>query len=110
MEALSVRGHGSISSGSVSSVSQSLARDLSVRSDNLAGGGQHNRVLSFTGGPTSTKLHREMMKSARLAPGKFKHLVVVHVTSSLKKVRSVVEPQCCWEMMKDQVVSLFTIA
>lgn len=63
LEALSVRGHGSISSGSVASgCSTSLARDLSVRSENV----HCNRVLSFTG---PAKLQRDMTKSARLAPG-----------------------------------------
>ena len=63
LEALSVRGHGSISSGSVASgCSTSLARDLSVRSENV----HCNRVLSFSG----AKLQRDMTKSARLAPGK----------------------------------------
>ena len=68
LEALSVRGHGSISSGSVASgCSTSLARDLSVRSENV----HCNRVLSFNAGHGHAKLQRDLTKSARLAPGKY---------------------------------------
>ena len=58
-EGLSVRGH-SVSSSSVASVGSSLARDLSVRSENVP----CNRVLS--GRPRG----RDATKSARLATGK----------------------------------------
>ena len=57
-EGLSVRGH-SVSSSSVASMGSSLARDLSVRSENVS----CNRVLS--GRPRN----RDTTKSARLATG-----------------------------------------
>ena len=58
-EGLSVRGGHSVSSSSVASVGSSLARDLSVRSENVP----CNRVL--TGRPRG----RDATKSARLATG-----------------------------------------
>ena len=72
---LSVRGRESISSGSVISgiSSNSLARDFSVRSENVSG---TNRMLSFkvgtkSGGHLGSKggLNRDTTKSARLAAG-----------------------------------------
>ena len=74
LEALSARGHGSISSGSVASgCSTSLARDLSVRSENV----HCNRVLSFNAGHGHAKLQRDLTKSARLAPGTRRHLGII---------------------------------
>ena len=70
---LSVRGRESISSGSVISgiSSNSLARDFSVRSENVSG---TNRMLSFKVGTKSGQgskggLNRDTTKSARLAAG-----------------------------------------
>ena len=72
---LSVGGRQSISSGSVISgiSSNSLARDFSVRSENVTGA---NRLLSFKagtkpGGHQGSKggLNRDTTKSARLAAG-----------------------------------------
>ena len=72
---LSVGGRQSISSGSVISgiSSNSLARDFSVRSENVTG---TNRLLSFkvgtkSGGHQGSKglLNRDTTKSARLAAG-----------------------------------------
>ena len=74
LDALSARNQ-SISSGSVVSgiSSNSLARDFSVRSENVSG---NNRMLSFkigskSGGQPGSKggLHRDTTKSARLAAG-----------------------------------------
>lgn len=72
LDALSVRGQ-SISSGSVASniSSNSLARDFSVRSENVSS----NRLLSFKVGSKSGHqsgkggLQRDTTKSARLAAG-----------------------------------------
>ena len=77
LDALSARNQ-SISSGGGSVVSgissNSLARDFSVRSENVSG---NNRMLSFkvgskAGGQQGSKggLHRDTTKSARLAAGK----------------------------------------
>ena len=75
LEALSARGHGSISSGSVASgCSTSLARDLSVRIENV----HCNRVLSFNAGHGHAKIQRDLTKSARLAPGR-RHQLLVNV-------------------------------
>ena len=73
LDALSVRGQ-SISSGSVASgiSSNSLARDFSVRSENVSS----NRMLSFKIGSKASQqgtkggLQRDTTKSARLAAGK----------------------------------------
>ena len=73
LDALSVRGH-SISSGSVASgmSSNSLARDFSVRSENVSG---NQRMMSFRVGSKSGRqgagggLQRDTTKSARLAAG-----------------------------------------
>ena len=69
LDALSARGH-SISSGSVASgiSSNSLARDFSVRSENVTA----NRMLSFKIGSKHVGkggLQRDTTKSARLATG-----------------------------------------
>ena len=69
LDALSARGH-SISSGSVASgiSSNSLARDFSVRSENVTA----NRMLSFKIGSKHVGkggLQRDTTKSARLAAG-----------------------------------------
>ena len=76
LDALSVRGP-SISSGSVASgmSTNSLARDFSVRSENVTGLGSSQRMTSFRIGPKSSRLgaggglQRDTTKSARLAAG-----------------------------------------
>ena len=83
LDALSVHGH-SLSSGSVASgiSSHSLARDFSVRSENVSVMGSSQRLLSFRHGSKSGRhgagggLQRDTTKSARLAAGK---LYIPHV-------------------------------